>query len=349
MLKDGSSNDWIPGLDGLRGLAAIWVMLFHFAFAFLPSSRLALTIPLGHAYLSVDLFLIMSGYVMAHVYGDRMAHSFRQNWKPFVLARIGRLYPLFILTLCLLVAIVAATGLTSRFVSFSSTALALQPFMLQPWYGELNWNYPSWSIGTEIACYAAFIFLAKPLLFGRYPAAIAGILISVIFALCFLKHGHLDFSSRIPAYGRSFAGFGLGVLIFRAMRDYREITQELAMFAIGPFLIAGYFTDFDIFYFCALAAAIVLVVSGLLPLLDRRPFRKLGDWSYGIYLWHAPISFAIMAAAGARLQQLDQSESRGLLFGTSAFVILVAAICFEFFEMPMRHIVRLLGHGAKTK
>ena len=59
----------LPSLDGLRGIAAVAVMEFHFAVFFLPQAGLLKIIPyLGRAYLSVDLFYLISGFVMAHVY-----------------------------------------------------------------------------------------------------------------------------------------------------------------------------------------------------------------------------------------------------------------------------------------
>ena len=58
----------IRGLDGLRGLAAIAVMLFHFNLFFLPQAQIDHVVPfVGRAYLAVDLFFLLSGFVMAHV------------------------------------------------------------------------------------------------------------------------------------------------------------------------------------------------------------------------------------------------------------------------------------------
>ncbi len=60
------ANKRIPSLDGLRGIAALAIMLFHFNIFFVPQARFP---ALGHAYLAVDLFFLLSGLVMAHVYG----------------------------------------------------------------------------------------------------------------------------------------------------------------------------------------------------------------------------------------------------------------------------------------
>ena len=61
----------IPCLDGLRGIAAIAVMEFYFAIFFLPQAKLFDILPgLDGAYLAVDLFFMISGFVMAHVFHD---------------------------------------------------------------------------------------------------------------------------------------------------------------------------------------------------------------------------------------------------------------------------------------
>src|SRR6185369_7058906 len=85
----------IPCLDGLRGLAALAVVLFHFNIFFLPQARLPFV---GHAYLAVDFFFILSGFVMAHVYGHLLASNWRVHALQFGRARFARLYPLFAVT-----------------------------------------------------------------------------------------------------------------------------------------------------------------------------------------------------------------------------------------------------------
>jgi acyltransferase-like protein len=74
----------IRGLDGLRGLAAIAVMLFHFNLFFLPQAQIDHVVPfVGRAYLAVDLFFLLSGFVMAHVYGRLLTSDRRAHWLLF--------------------------------------------------------------------------------------------------------------------------------------------------------------------------------------------------------------------------------------------------------------------------
>src|SRR5271155_5124721 len=144
----------ISSLDGMRGIAAIAVMMFHFNIFFLPQARLPF---LGRAYLSVDLFFLLSGFVMAHVYGRELASNWRAHWPKLAIARFARIYPLFALTMLAMTTIVSLSDTRLRFVSFSGWSLALQPFLLQQWSG-LSWNYPSWSISTEAEAYIFFVF-----------------------------------------------------------------------------------------------------------------------------------------------------------------------------------------------
>src|SRR5215472_17074742 len=123
----------IRGLDGVRGLAAIAVMLFHFNIFFLPQAHLPFV---GRAYLAVDLFFLLSGFVMAHVYGRLLARNWRVHWREFARARCARIYPLFAMTTLAMTIAVALFKTPLIKVSFTSRSLWLQPFLLQQWaYG----------------------------------------------------------------------------------------------------------------------------------------------------------------------------------------------------------------------
>jgi peptidoglycan/LPS O-acetylase OafA/YrhL len=178
----------IACLDGLRGIAAIVVMEFHFAIFFLPQARLFDLIPaLGRAYLAVDLFFILSGFVMAHVYGKALASSWREEWPAFAIARFARLYPLFAVSTIAMAFVFALSHIGIESVSFSGRSLALQPFLLQQWGFGLNWNYPSWSISTEVEAYIYFVFSAGLLLTGRRPLIIAACCIIALVVCASLK------------------------------------------------------------------------------------------------------------------------------------------------------------------
>jgi peptidoglycan/LPS O-acetylase OafA/YrhL len=133
-----SATSRIASLDGLRGIAAVGVMIFHFNYFFLPQAALTSMLPfmrpiLDHAYLGVDLFFLMSGFVMAHVYGQKLSSNWRAHWRDFATMRFARIYPLFVLTTLVMVVTHALTHMPLSWISFSIRSLALQPLLLQEW------------------------------------------------------------------------------------------------------------------------------------------------------------------------------------------------------------------------
>ena len=116
----------IPSLDGLRGIAALAVVAFHFNIFFLPQAGLPFV---SHAYLAVDLFFLISGFVMAHVYGRELSSDRRAHWLKFAIARFARIYPLFALTTLAVIIVAILSDIRPRFILFSGRSLALQPFL----------------------------------------------------------------------------------------------------------------------------------------------------------------------------------------------------------------------------
>src|SRR5258705_5569923 len=87
----------IPALTGLRGVAAFWVVLFHMEWGS--------SIPIiEKGYLGVDVFFILSGFVLMHVYAGFETTDF--DYVRFIKARIARIYPLHIFALLLLAVLV---------------------------------------------------------------------------------------------------------------------------------------------------------------------------------------------------------------------------------------------------
>jgi peptidoglycan/LPS O-acetylase OafA/YrhL len=333
----------IPCLDGLRGLAALVVMLFHFNFFFLPQAHLPF---IGRAYLAVDFFFILSGFVMAHVYGRRLAMNWRVHALQFARARFARLYPLFAATTLAMVIVFALSRTPLTSASFSGRSLALQPFLLQQWASGLSWNYPSWSISTEAEAYVFFVFCGGSLLAGKYPRLMATGCIAILGALI-IKGGNLNYCVGVSALLRTLADFSLGVLLYRAHSADLGSPRWLA--AISSVVFAGLatITRLDLFIVTAFGCFIYYCANNtgrVARLLDSRPLVALGNWSYSIYLWHAPGHYAVMtafAAIGYPVTQLGLASSRFLLLMTALVVVAVSGFHYHYFEVPCRRF--LLG------
>src|SRR5215472_14507248 len=233
----------LPCLDGLRGIAAIGVMLFHFNTFFLPQARLPFV---GRAYLAVDLFFLLSGFVMAHVYGRLLARNWRAHWWEFARARCARIYPLFAMTTLAMTIAVALFKTPLINVSFTSRSLWLQPFLLQQWAYGLSWDYPSWSISTEAEAYIFFVFAAGLLLTGKHPRLIALCCVAILAALCIARGGNLNCYTGLSALLRTLAEFSLGVLLYRA---YAGVSFPRAWVAIlfGVLLSLATISHLDLF------------------------------------------------------------------------------------------------------
>ena len=164
---DGAQR--IHTLDGLRGWLALYVAVYHLA-APLTQEGLALAplkAGLSAAWWTVDMFFVMSGFVMMHVYRSVFAErvSLGEGLR-FMRARWARLYPVHVLALVLMLpgflrmpdhAVLWHTegGRYSAEAFFKSLGM-----LHGPWLEGRSWNYPAWSISAEWHAYLLFPFLA---------------------------------------------------------------------------------------------------------------------------------------------------------------------------------------------
>jgi peptidoglycan/LPS O-acetylase OafA/YrhL len=340
----------IASLDGLRGIAAVGVMIFHFNYFFLPQAALAAALPFmrpifDHLYLGVDLFFLMSGFVMAHVYGQKLASNWRAHWRDFAIMRFARIYPLFALTTLVMVVTHALTHRPLLWIAFSGRSLALQPLLLQVW-GGLSWNYASWSISTETAAYVFFVFAASALVTGKHPRVIAVSCVAILTALSIRRGGWLHLFTGYAAVVRTITEFSLGALLYRAYAGAKTSSVVwLTLLAIVCVALAE-LTRWDIAFVGVFA---YLIYHGANPttfvarLLRSAPAIAVGAWSYSIFLWHAPVHYAVMAifsAAGHPTETLDVTTARWLMLVTMLAVICLSALTFNCFEVPARRLIR---------
>ena len=177
----------------------------------------------AHGYLAVDLFFILSGFVLALNY----AESFRRSLAgatDFYRLRFGRIYPLHFVMLMLFllnplaVALFSASGDTS---AYGWDYFVLSLFLVQNWgfSTELAWNDPAWSISTEVFAYLFFPLAA--MLMGRVNMTVGAALLVMVALLITLalaaqaEGGSLGFD--IPGFGltRCCLQFLLGMLVWR--------------------------------------------------------------------------------------------------------------------------------------
>ncbi len=142
----------LAGVNGLRFIAAIWVVIYHFglpspAGSSFPLSRLVFGAPI-----CLGMFFLLSGFVLGFSYGDRPLSK-----RKFYVARLARVTPLFLFAL--LLSLPSFLLQTTRIgVSHTILAIILTPLMLQSLVPSIAmaWNYPGWSVSVEVFFYLLF-------------------------------------------------------------------------------------------------------------------------------------------------------------------------------------------------
>lgn len=349
-------------LTALRGIAAFGVLLFHFCDEFPALDNLLYWT--RHYYIWVDLFFILSGFIMVHVYQDVLAVWNRGQYSDFLLKRIARIYPLHVITLgCMFLLelsnyIAHTLGIITMerpafgIVAFSPASLLSNMFMMQAWgfHNAVTWNTPSWSISCEWAMYLLF-----PLLLRIQRCQFAG-LATIVFsaALYYWLHnnagnGSMDIYDNY-ALLRAFAGFTLGMALYGWhgwFIDHRThaITAIIAAFIIMAAYSLLCWSDLSaIPLFCIMVIAGSALWHEIPQNFAGKSLVWLGDVSYSLYLWHA--AFWLVASNIWKVifhhepgQGLGITASFIGLAATISIVLCIAGISYRYIEAPLRRTI----------
>jgi peptidoglycan/LPS O-acetylase OafA/YrhL len=277
-------------LDSLRGISASIIVFVH-----LEGDALVKSMPLvKNGGLFVDFFFVLSGFVIASSYGQRLADGF--SISSFMLLRLGRIFPLHIFVLLLYLPVALLKGGYSLF-DFIDASLLLQVWTPYAWPGHINpWNPPSWSISAEVWTYLLFAIICGISRSIFIPAFALFIPASVIGLLAF--HGpHLDACFAGSGFLRCLFGFSFGVVCYKVWNDLSGMTFSITMatviesIAVTACILSITYSDGTLSMLCPAAFANAVFVfafqQGLLSnLLRTKFFVLLGAWSYSIYMIH---------------------------------------------------------------
>lgn len=375
-------------LTGLRIVAAVWVVAFHFHFTALPgvADVSALLGPLvTQGALGVDLFFVLSGFVIAYTYLDVLGPRLRlREAGRFVWARAGRMWPAYFLVFNLFgVWMVARSVLGSNpsEVAFQAVQPTLswgewlqQTFLVQMWNQPFldgaSWVGPTWSISAEWLAY--LLFPVTALVFfrlRRLPVVVlalgaVALMSPMVASFVLIGSPYYPFSWLV----RIVCGFSAGVLtllVVRRLRDHRRnrrVASALAGVAIGG-IVAG-LVGSVVLGAGAVGAVTVLfpVLVGSLALADRGPARLLasrpmvhgGRISYALYLVHIPMFevlwLALRRAGDGGFLAAGSMTAHLVALGVVAATIAVAHLVFTFVEQPARRWMRdLPGAGLRRE
>lgn len=350
-------------LDGLRGVAAIMVMLLH------ATREASFPSPVQSAYLAVDLFFLLSGFVLAHAYGAKLANGFRV-WRDFMGQRFLRLWPLYIAGLLagLLLHLYGlwkgwnTDGIASVINAFMTNAAFLPaiPPLESDRYAGFPFNPPAWSLFSEMAVNVAFAYFVR---FPRLaPFVVVTALSGVLLIVVGISHEGLEVGSNLPhthlGLVRATFSFFLGVLIYQhreRLSQFRlsiPLPLALAVLAAICMVPSGLGMPTAIFDL----VAVMVVFPALLALSAGAAPRGviavgsdiLGKASYPLYIIHWPL----LAAAEIAFLQLNVGELKQHPAALAAVALLIfgAALALGYADDWLRKRTRaLIGPSDRSK
>ena len=365
-------------LDGMRGIAAISVMIYHF------SKHENFSI-LSNAGIAVDLFFILSGFVILNSYGSRIGVSI--STREYIFKRAIRLYPMFLIGLLIgipvLYVVTNAGGSTYPNRHIIGSAVYNSAFL--PYIG--NWginnfgaadpsvgeifpaNPPAWSLFFEVVASFSFVALAKLKRSALFKIVVFCYAIMVLngFLISFLSDrigydpaqgwGATNFIGGFP---RVFFGFTLGMLLLVVAKDD---TRTCFHSFSENYIRSSYL----LYVLLAAIFAFPLQIKGLYPMLvlatiapclvffgskihctnrvELNIAKFLGWISYPLYCLHFPIGRAVFLAGG------DFRTPRWVLAVVSIVITLVVSVILtKLLEEPARSYLStklLFGAGQR--
>ena len=353
----------LPGLTRIRFFAAIWVVFYHWRAPWVVDVDAATNLfALGR--FGVDLFFILSGFVLTHVYvASRETGEF--HFGRFILARFARIYPLHLATLAFLALVaVAATQLGAPFDPdrFPIADLPAQLLMLHAWgfAPQLGWNGPSWSISAEWFAYLAFpAYLMIAVRLKQRPWMLVIIATALFFAL---DQVHLRlFGETLPMATERFGviriipEFLMGAALYRLGERY-SLSKTVARIGLAAAIIvylAAAHWAWDDRVIALLGAPLIF----LLAELDRHAVARtksdilsyLGDISYAIYMIHVPFFMVAFNVLQDVFGLIDETMSTGVFIVLFALMIIASSATYQWLERPARSGIRKLGNHVLGK
>jgi peptidoglycan/LPS O-acetylase OafA/YrhL len=354
----GAEGGRIWELESVRGMAAFLVVLFH-----VPAWNLDLYDQpiIRNAYLMVDLFFVLSGFVIYNAYATRLVSG--RDILRFQFLRFGRLYPVHLLFLLVYLAIEFAKYLAQtrlHMVSANSTPFkenSAQAFVEQlllvqaigPTRNSLSFNGPAWSISVEF--YTYLIFAAVVWATGRAKHLVFGALLA---AALWLLVGVADFGFNELL--RCITGFFLGALAAALCKDtpvrlppFYSLVVFVALIALLVLHTGSGVSVILYLVSAALVLSITLSRDGWFRRVLNWPVLTwLGTISYSLYMSHSAVMWVTnqivralvkgpeVVLYGSSTPQLTLAQALGAYAFAIAAVLAVSQLSYRFVEKPFR-------------
>lgn len=333
-------------LDALRIIAAGAVVVLHYSdYVKDHSAGRFMVEHTLHFNLFVDLFFVVSGFVIASQYLDKV-DGFPSIWR-FLWRRLARIYPLHLATLMfyavIALALYADLAKTDNPARYPLSDIPAQLLLLHALDGQrLTFNFPSWSLSAEMFCYLIFPLVA--LLATRRKALVVALVILPALAnsIYVAAAGTEPWAEWINKGGvfRALPGFNLGVAcyIFRNQIARWRIPPSALTFSLIAFVLLGWLLPEMATLVAVYVIAIVAIQcdsSGATTLLTRLRFDRASAYTYSCYMLHIPVA-TIVLTFGARLLTNMPGGKLSLLPVAVAALATASILSYRFFETPLR-------------
>lgn len=370
-------------LNGLRFILAIWIAYFHVGhmfdedgFGMLPILRLGIS--------RVDVFFVLSGFVLSHVYWAQRTKPF--NFSDFMIARFARIYPMYLIALGLIAAYLGAgfiLGKQGDTVYPISDLLKCLLFLQAVGLTETNsWNFPAWAVAAEMGGYLAFpLFILAANLTKKVPYLLLAIaLAGVLLVEQFLKtYADLDLYRATNDWavlrGASVMFCGVAARsVFNVYKPGPTIAIVTVFAAISVIITAAFYQsgvqvhlplpkavssvgisilNIASVPFVGFGAAFLMI--GLARLdelkvatgLSSEKMQELGNWSYVLFILHAPI-YTILS----QLLLMAGYDFKATHLTSIAFMLVAISVSgpiYHYVEKPSRIAIRNWWQNRRNK
>lgn len=343
------------GLDGLRGLAALYVVLFHcwlYTFPGYPNSSAPGWLDvLMFGRLAVVFFLVLSGFSLA-------LSPARHDWRPggvaeFLRRRAWRILPPYWAALAISLVVSLYVVPASHYGPPDGSSVLVYGLVLQDVFFAPTPNGAFWSIGVETELYLLFpLILLVRRRFGAAAVVACVTLPVIVRGLLAADANPVEGDNWLaphlaPVFVAGVIGAGIVVASERVRRlpwGWFAAAAALPVLALG--LIQGSVWTVHHYFWVDLAIApsmamlLAAVATGrpalLVRLLNARPMRKLGDFSYSLYLIHLPVVLVVIRRVAPHFVSPGMPTFCFTLLLGLPVSVLGAWLFSEIFEMPFK-------------
>lgn len=327
-------------LTGIRGVAALFVVIYHFS-----NAKLFL---FWNGYLAVDLFFILSGFIMSMVYARNFAEEVSLNgFMRFLYHRFARIYPLYASILAFMIWYYTSNGSILEPKTISNNLLLVQGLFGGSLVGA------SWSVSVELVAYITFPFIC--LAVHKHRSLSLFIVIVSFLGLYSLpgmntyhSSGLLDIYTGGLAVFRGVFGFLIGIGVFNLLPAINERLLSSGFFGdaiLSLIVILLFYKGYDLIFVILCTIYIALLYKGnsiSKYILSTRPMYFLGEISFSVYMVH----LIFQRQYGGVFVELSQTYIGNYDYAPMALMLLstvmVATVTYLIIERPARRMLRAL-------